>query len=407
MAAEDSRSEDLDDDEKGSQFPGEEHMTSFASYRWPNGDVYAGFWKDGMMHGFGTLKWANGDSYEGNWAEGRIEGKGKKVKLETGVVEEGEYVDGVVNGVVNRVLLKSGDKFRGNDMDGYGEYTWATERYTYHGKWFNGKIHGIGKSFPVFSADSIINDRSIVEKLKATMEDNHPTHFQFLERNYDYPGWIKCYSGSHREGRRHGSGVGVLYDGSEYTGEWKDDLFHGHGRLIYASESSYKCENLTHPQTFFQEINLESLEELKRCSKVNLVFCGTFRAGRANGRGVMGQSVTRMPFDDGDIQGNRRGVEFLLAIDTNSQASFLNGLVAFDKELLETKLMEEDEDGDPPGSGGIHWSVLQLVSYYHGFVFEGIFEDGNPQGEGIMYNLFDRSFEVAVSRSEDRWKVRR
>lgn len=392
---------DRDDELDSLSRVGEEGIVSFASYRWPNGDAYDGFWKEGKMHGLGTLKWANGDSYEGCWVEGRIEGKGKKTKLEAGVVEEGEYKDGVVNGVVHRVMLKSGDKFNGNDLDGYGEYTWATERYVYQGEWYNGNMHGVGRLSPIFASDDFITDRSIVERLRDMQEKRSHA----LERQYDDPGWVKSYSGNYRVGRRHGFGVSVLYDGSEYSGEWKDDLFDGNGRLTFSSESTYTCDNLTLPRNFSQDVNLESMEELKKCSKINIVLYGNFRAGRANGRGVMGQIVNRMPFGDGDVEGNRRGAEFLLTMERNSQALHLNGMVAFDKEHLMSKLMEEDEVGEPPGSGGVHWSVFQLASTYHGFVYEGLFVDGDAQGEGIMYNIFDRSFDLTVCRSKERWKV--
>lgn len=270
----------------------------------------------------------------------------------------------------------------------------------YCGMWFDGKMHGAGRFFPAFERNPS-TDRSIVANLRQSQHRN-----QRYERTYDDPGWVKSYSGNYREGKRHGFGVSTLCDGSEYSGEWKADLFDGYGRLTYSSESTYRCNVVCHPHNYFTEFNHESLQVLKRYSCVNIVMCGNFSSGRVNGRGSIGQVVARMPFSgDGAFDGNKRGLLFLLSMNADTQADHLHGLIAFDEEILRAKLIEEDDEGEPRGTGGIYWSVFQLVSFYYGFVYEGLFVDGDAQGQGVIFNLFDQKFRLRVSRSKGRWSI--
>ncbi len=46
----------------------------YGTYRFANGDVYMGNFKDGKQHGQGTFVWASGDKYEGEWKDGYQDG---------------------------------------------------------------------------------------------------------------------------------------------------------------------------------------------------------------------------------------------------------------------------------------------------------------------------------------------
>ena len=55
----------------------------FGQSVFPNSDVYAGFWKDGLMHGFGVYQYFNGNRYIGDFNRHSREGVGlifKKTK---------------------------------------------------------------------------------------------------------------------------------------------------------------------------------------------------------------------------------------------------------------------------------------------------------------------------------------
>ena len=389
-------------DEEG-QANDEGGQQSWIVHRWPNGDIYNGFLSEGLMHGYGKLTWANGDVYEGNWIEGRMEGKGKKTKLETGVVEEGSYIDGVLDGPVKRVLLRSGDKFEGDDINGFGEYIWAADYYKYIGMWFDGKMHGAGQLFPI-SPENFSADKAVCDKLRSTSSPQ-----QISDRSYGGdPRWIKSYRGTFAKGEKCGYGVGVMFDGSEYSGEWDHDLFHGDGRIKYShiGPNSFSCVEIRHPCFFSPSIEIEGLQELKRCSKINIIMRGNFVSGLVHGRGSISQNVAKMPFRaEGHLDGNKRGLQFLLSVAPDVQTNYLNGLLAFDAQTLIAKLQEEDDDDDPPGSGGVYWSVYQLASFFHGFAYEGTFEMNEASGPGLMFNLFDPTIQVSVARVSGRWKV--
>lgn len=38
-------------------------------FKFSNGDMYDGDWKDNYMHGRGIFKYADGSSYEGEWKD--------------------------------------------------------------------------------------------------------------------------------------------------------------------------------------------------------------------------------------------------------------------------------------------------------------------------------------------------
>jgi hypothetical protein len=45
-------------------------------YKYTNGDVYCGEWKDGKRHGQGFCEYANGNKYIGGWKDDRMHGEG-------------------------------------------------------------------------------------------------------------------------------------------------------------------------------------------------------------------------------------------------------------------------------------------------------------------------------------------
>lgn len=45
----------------------------YATYKWANGDVYHGYFKDGLMHGHGIYAWANGDVYREDMKDGQMQ----------------------------------------------------------------------------------------------------------------------------------------------------------------------------------------------------------------------------------------------------------------------------------------------------------------------------------------------
>ncbi|HOK49059.1 MAG TPA: hypothetical protein PLM18_02690, partial [Sedimentibacter sp.] len=64
---------------------------------YPNGDVYEGEMKNGMMDGYGLYTYANGDIYEGEFKDNKPNGHGKLTSPNK-FVYEGQMKNGMMDG---------------------------------------------------------------------------------------------------------------------------------------------------------------------------------------------------------------------------------------------------------------------------------------------------------------------
>jgi hypothetical protein len=62
------------------------------AYRFPNGSVYLGQWKNQQRWGRGKCSYPNGSIYEGEWAEDMRNGKGRMLE-KNGCFYEGDWVN--------------------------------------------------------------------------------------------------------------------------------------------------------------------------------------------------------------------------------------------------------------------------------------------------------------------------
>ena len=62
------------------------------TYSWPDGDTYAGEWKEGKKNGQGTYTWANADAYVGEWRDDKRNGRGIWT-LANGTKHEGKWTN--------------------------------------------------------------------------------------------------------------------------------------------------------------------------------------------------------------------------------------------------------------------------------------------------------------------------
>lgn len=88
------------------------------TYKFENGDVYDGQWREGKPHGQGKYEFANGDRYMGLFQEGKRNGTGKYTWA-----KGGRYTGNWLN-----------DK-----RDGFGEFQWPNSA-TYRGYWKDDQI---------------------------------------------------------------------------------------------------------------------------------------------------------------------------------------------------------------------------------------------------------------------------
>jgi hypothetical protein len=76
------------------------------SFRFHNGDVYIGEWKEGAANGKGEYTYADGRMYKGDFLEGAAEGMGMYTDA-NGYVFEGQYQMGLKDG---KGSYRRGDK---------------------------------------------------------------------------------------------------------------------------------------------------------------------------------------------------------------------------------------------------------------------------------------------------------
>ena len=94
----------------------------YGIYRWIDGSIYEGEYKDDLRHGKGRFLWANGESYEGDYLNDERTGKGV-YNWPDGSFYEGDFLAG--------------------KRHGFGTYK-SSNGTIYEGEWFDDLQHGQG-----------------------------------------------------------------------------------------------------------------------------------------------------------------------------------------------------------------------------------------------------------------------
>ena len=165
----------------------------------PNGSVYQGETRDGLLQGQGRLTWSNGDYYEGAFDKGLFEGQGK-INYAGRFHYEGQFHQGRLHGqgkLVSPLFTYEGE-FEDDRMQGKGKLIQGEMEY--EGEFYNDKRHGSGR-------------------LRYANGDR--------------------YEGEFKEDSPNGTGIFRLASGAFYEGEVKDGRFHGAGKYI-SGEHQYE-----------------------------------------------------------------------------------------------------------------------------------------------------------------------
>ena len=188
-------------------------------YRWGNGDSYDGEWKLGKKDGEGTLTGKDFGTFTGQWRNGKEHGRGLHVYPD-GCRFEGTFKDGK-RWEGKGTFVIGGDKFEGEmeagKLHGHGVFRWGN--YCYDGEWKLGKEDGEGtltiKGCSTFTGqwrDGKKHGHGVVTSTKKGEE-----------------GFV-LYVGQFVRDKKQGQGIKAFKEPfSRYEGNFKDDLFHGHG----------------------------------------------------------------------------------------------------------------------------------------------------------------------------------
>ena len=121
-----------------------EDYTGRAQVQYPNGDVFDGFFLNGVRDGKGTMTYAEqGTKYEGEWKNNLKEGIGK-MTFGTEGEYTGHFVAGQRNGEGVYKYLKTKDLYSGSWKNGLkhgkGTFIFFDTKMKIVGNWFNGQI---------------------------------------------------------------------------------------------------------------------------------------------------------------------------------------------------------------------------------------------------------------------------
>ncbi|MBF0340629.1 MAG: hypothetical protein HQL95_06640 [Magnetococcales bacterium] len=210
-------------------------------FRFANGDLYQGGWRNGQRHGNGVYTYASREQYTGAWRNDRMEGRGSFLYA-NGSRYEGEWLDNQRHGT-GTMIQPNGDK--------------------HVGEWRFDKRHGLGSRHLLFAEqlarqraqEEIEEKRAIAEQQQARKEEEERQSVaQAMEQGktgclggdcqngpgvYVYPSgdW---YSGDWLQGERHGQGSYAFKSGDRYSGEWRHNQKHGQGSYFFKDGQRYE-----------------------------------------------------------------------------------------------------------------------------------------------------------------------
>ncbi len=181
------------------------------TFKYSQGGVYVGDFKNGKKEGQGEYIWVNGDIYNGSFKNDRRDGSGWLQTIDGKKYGDWKEDNPVVVGCIT-----------GNCENGAGTYKWATGE-VYTGDFKNFKRDGIGtytnSKGEVFAGAWKNHDWFERGCLTGDCKDGIGTEV--------YEG--TTYIGQFKNGRAHGEGTSIKRDGTTFKGHWEKGLKKGEG----------------------------------------------------------------------------------------------------------------------------------------------------------------------------------
>ena len=175
-----------------------------------DGNIYTGWFKDGLYDGYGELEYTTGTIYRGEFSEGKWSGV-CYILWDSGCIYVGE------------AGLKS-------KMHGIGYMLWTMGDY-YVGEWYDGNPNGFGlKGYMVNATGEEHQDR--YNLYMGTMKNNYKIGFGLMRYYFG-----DIYYGDWKGDVRSGQGTVLWASGATncyaFTGEFKNDWIDGEGVMTY------------------------------------------------------------------------------------------------------------------------------------------------------------------------------
>jgi DNA polymerase III epsilon subunit-like protein len=360
-----------------------------------DGEIFDGYYKDGMKDGMGILIFANGNKYEGEFKEGKYNGKGI-LTYSNGYKYEGNFFDSYYDGY-GIEIFSNGDKYEGefknNKKHGKGVYYFA-DGDKYEGEFKDGKKHGKGVLTLLNSYES---EGVFIELIR---EGN------FIEGHIEGYGIDtfsngEKYEGEFKNGDRNGHGILTRTDGFKYEGEFKDGDYNGQGILTFSNGNKYVGEFVNGNyegygvETYSKGDKYEGeYKNDKRHGKGILTrkdgykYEGDFIDGNYDGYGI--ECFANGDKYEGEFKNNKRNGIGILTRGTNTiyQGDLVKVIKegGFSEGVLEGYGVETFSNGEK--YEGEFLNGLRhgkgILTYTNGDKYEGEFKDGIEDGQGIL-----------------------
>lgn len=269
-------------------------------FKFPNMSLTATFGRNGETVGPVVMEWADGSRYEGPLnKDKRMEGKGR-LTWANGNTHEGEFVNDLPHGT--------------------GTFT-ASSGWSYTGQWAHGQYEGRGTEVYLNGAR---------------------------------------YEGEFKAGKRHGQGRQTAPDGGVLEGEWKLGELDGQCKMEEASGSKYegtclagrrsgrgRYENVADESVYEGEFKDNVFHGQGRVTAPGYVFEGAFALGKKNGRGKEVFEIGEQ-YEGDFVNSERTGQGVLRIADEEGTAltydgTFKGGLFAGQGTLTVGKLSFQGE----------------------------------------------------------------
>lgn len=224
-------------------------------YLYPSGAKYVGEFENGEIHGIGVCYYTDGSKYQGEWANRYPSGRGTKVYSDgtkrTGKWLKGQPVDNVGQLVAPAVVeeleetletdIQSGC-ISGDCIDGQGKYGYPNGS-SYSGQFLASQPDGWGEFLDNDGEKYVGAFQSGVRHGNGTVyypDGNKLTgewrEGEFYGSSFIEKGQVGCVDGDCSNGR----GTYIYKNGeAKYTGQFKNNLPHGIGAVLYANGERY------------------------------------------------------------------------------------------------------------------------------------------------------------------------
>ncbi len=200
-----------------------------------NGDVYAGQWQSGLMHGRGVYLFRTKARYEGQFYKGVMQGRGV-MRYPDGAVYVGEWAGNKKAGV-GRLVTPSGKTQDGRWAD--GQFAGAAEAAV-SSTAPKPPRNNAATTAPIASKPSrsqTAANGSSSSDVHAGLRDCNEVYCEDGTGRYLYMDGA-VYVGQFEDGQPSGRGKVTYVNGDGYTGEWFGNAPDGEGTFIFANGRS-------------------------------------------------------------------------------------------------------------------------------------------------------------------------